>query len=89
MISHELRHIWQHTNSEFIGLSPANGFSESLNDIGEIDADAFAIAALAYYRFISLDAASAIICPTEKEHYHDAFEKRVERADDLYKQYFG
>lgn len=63
---HELRHVWQYYFNREINEFPAIGFQESLLHPAEIDADAFAIAALSLIMKISLLEAADIVCPDEK-----------------------
>ena len=86
-ILHELRHIWQekyHANVYFQAVhnSYAHG-KEVINDRGEIDADAFAIAYES--REYDLEMVASFFCKDEynAREYSDGYSKRIDRAKEL------
>ena len=77
IMAHEFRHFWQkkyNYNYYF------NSYNNNIEDRAEIDADAFAIAAMSANFQITLEEAASIICSYEKNYNPDLFGKKINEA---------
>lgn len=78
VVSHEIRHIWQQKYHADDYRETAKGFTDSLYNPSEIDADAFAIVCVS--RGVDMEKIGQHICKSEYERYPDAFALRIDRA---------
>lgn len=81
VIAHEIRHLWQkkYHASEYAEI--AKGFTDSLYNPAEIDADAFAIAYVAHGS--DMEKVGQHICKNEYEKYPCAFDDRLKKANEI------
>lgn len=81
-IAHEMRHIWQYKNIPDLNKERAQGYTDSLFNPAEIDADGFAIAILVINN-IPLEEAGQVVCPMEKKNDIKAYNLRIEKANEI------
>lgn len=82
-LAHECRHIWQKKYAPDLACGSAIGFTESLTDPAEIDADAFAILCLSQICKITIARAGWLVCPVEKEKHIEEYQQRIQKMEEL------
>ena len=83
VMAHEIRHIWQKKYQPEIVKKHAQGYTDSLSNPAEIDADGFGIWFLSVNLDMSYEKAGSILCPTEKKCNPKAYTYRIEKAKEF------
>lgn len=83
VMAHELRHIWQKKYKPELAKTHAQGYTDSLSNPAEIDADAFGIWVLSLNQGITYSKAGSILCPTEKKYNPTEYSYRIEKAKEI------
>lgn len=83
VLAHEIRHIYQDQFEPNIKETLAQGYSESLYNTAEIDADGFGIWYLTRFANMHIDIAASKLCPKEKKYDIKAYQKRIEAAKEI------
>lgn len=83
VMAHEIRHIWQKKYLPELVKKHAQGYTASLSNLAEIDADGFGIWYLSVKQDISYEEAASILCPTEKKYNPKEYTSRIEKAKEF------